>query len=143
MRQIQRVLLMAAVVVMIGVGIVLPQLESAKKLQSQWELLQAERFMERICRNKECSYEEYVLLHGVLNYTGISSVIWVEEYQKEQDMAGNTYYYGISWGEIQEILFLEGRYCFHEDSVIVLGVNRNSGSGNQKNKYYDIVSGKD
>lgn len=143
MQIIQRVLLVAAVIMIIGWGICFPCMEGMSKLQHQWELLQTERFLNQICRDKECSYEEYTLLHGALNYYGTDSTIEMEEYQKEQDMEGNNYYYGITWNEIREKLFAEGQYCFSEDSVIVLCVDRNDITGSQKNKYYDIVSGKD
>lgn len=143
MHQMQRGLLIVVVLMVFGATIVLPDLECAAKLQEQWEILQTEQFMKGICRNKECSYEAYALLQGALNYSGTSSDIEVEEYQKEQDMAGNEYYYGISWSEIQENLFCEGKHCFNDDSIIVICVNRHSRSGNVKNKYYDIVSGKD
>jgi len=143
MQQIQRFFLIAAVIVIIALGTLLPHVESAKKLQTQWELLQVERFMELVCRNKECSYEDYVLLHGALNYAGTSSVIEIEEYRTEQDMEGNVYYYGISWDELREMLFFDEQYYFSDNSVLVVCVNRNGGIGNQKRKYYDIVSGKD
>ena len=143
MQQIQRIFLIGAVIVIVSLGILLPHVENAKKLQNQWEQLQVERFMEQICRKQDCSYEEYVLLHGALNYTWIGSVIEMEEYRVEHDMEGNVYYYGISWDEIKEILFLEEQYRFSDNSVLVVCVNRSSGIGNQKRKYYNIVSGKD
>ena len=140
MQIIQRMLLVLLMIFGLGFGILLLNLEQEEKVQKQWEALQIERFVGKISRRGTCTYEEYLLCHEALNYSGNTSVIAIETYQKEEDMSGEKYYYMISWEEIQEMLYRNGRFDFDEESVIVVSVSRKNKMKSLETKYYNIVA---
>lgn len=135
MRILQRVALIVLVLAGIMIGWKLLYTEQKEKISKQWEALQTEKFMKKICRNGYCSYEEFALYEAALNGIGKHSTVRLEEAQREWDLSGKVYYYQISWEEIEEQMIRTGIYDFQEESILKVSVN--------KGNYYDIVFRKD
>ncbi len=142
MQVFQRMLLVIIIIVGLILSLMFPKLERAEKIAKQWETSQIERFVGKICRLGNCTYEEYLVCHRALNDTGNISGIEIEAYQKEKDMSGENYYYMTSWEEIREALYQKGKFTFSKESVVVINVKRKSKIKTVKNEYYDIVSGR-
>lgn len=143
MQTIQRSVLVCLVISVFVWGMAAVGREKEEKFYQQWEQVQVERFLSKLCRSGSCSYEEYEILYRALNYYGMDSKIQIEEYRREQDMERNVYYYLMSWEEIQEHLAEEGRYTFEQGSILRIVVVQKSRSQSITSRYSHIVSGKE
>lgn len=143
MQTIQRTLIIFSAIVVFVLGAVVMGREKEERLNKQWEMIQIERFINRVCRSGSCSYEEYILLHTALNNYGVHSNVTIEEYREEQDMDKKTYYYLVPWEEVQGYLWDGGRYKFELGSVIRIDVNQKSRIQSQTSRYFGTVSGRE
>lgn len=134
----QRVLLIISFFAVLLFGIITFNQKKEEKLQNQWEVIQTELFLNKICRRMSISEEEYFKFNTSLNYSDVVSKIEIEEYRREEDMKGNSYYFVVSWNELQKLLAEEGNCQFNEESVIRITVENTT--RNIKNVYYGIVS---
>lgn len=134
----QRVLLIVSFFAVLLFGIITFNQKKEEKLQNQWEVIQTELFLNKICRRMSISEEEYFKFNTSLNYSDVVSKIEIEEYRREEDMKGNSYYFVVSWNELQKLLAEEGNCQFKEESVIRITVENTT--RNIKNVYYGIVS---
>lgn len=110
--------------------------QTENRFHQQWEKIHTERFLKKIGKKGYCAYEDYLLLCEVLNYRGVESAIYLEEYQEEQDLQGQSYYYFIPWNELGEKLEKNQIYVFTEGSVIRIKVCRRSRKIEAVQDYY-------
>ena len=96
--------------------------EREKKLTKDWENIQAERFINKLCRTGQCSWEEYVLFFETLSRSGNKVEIRIEEYRIEQDLSKKRYYSLASWEEIKSALYERERYVFSENSIVFVEI---------------------
>ncbi len=143
MRIVQRALLIITVILFLTAGIAFVCKGKAEKLQQQWETIQAELFLEKLCRTGQLSLEEYNRYVSCLNRGGGSFEVTIEEHQKEQDKAGKVYYYLISWDELRQNLFYEDSLIFQQNSVVKMEIVRRSQGKKVRNYYYGIIAGKE
>ena len=140
MQIVQRVFLLMMVVMILLTGITYVYNEQENKEAGQWEKLQTELYLERICRQREITIKEYLRYFQLLNYTGMVSEVRIEEYRKEQDLMGNTYYYLVLWEEVKEQLLEGERYTLLKDSVMCITVKRKNRKEHKISEYYGIVT---
>ena len=140
MQIVQRVFLLLMVVMILLTGITHVYNEQENKEAGQWEKLQTELYLERICRQREITIKEYLRYFQLLNYTGMVSEVRIEEYRKEQDLMGNTYYYLVLWEEVKEQLLEGERYTLLKDSVMCITVKRKNRKEHKISEYYGIVT---
>lgn len=140
MQIVQRVFLLMMVVMILLTGITYVYNEQENKEAGQWEKLQTELYLERICRQREITIKEYLRYFQLLNYTGMVSEVRIEEYRKEQDLMGNTYYYLVLWEEVKEQLLEGERYTLLKDSVLCITVKRKNRKEHKISEYYGIVT---
>lgn len=112
--------------------------QKGKNGYEQWKEIQINRFLEQVSKEGKCNYEDYQLLHKVLNKFGRIVEIEVKEYQKEVDKKGTVYWYLISWEEIKENFLQKEEYTFQKNSVIELCVTMKKGNIKKQNKYYSL-----
>ncbi len=141
MHSAQRVLLVIVMIFICGIAVSCHEQEN--KLQGQWETVQTERFLKKLCRTEYISREEYLQYTTALNYKGTASEIRIEEYQREWDAEGSLYYYLISWEEILRTLTEKGNYTFETGSVVKITISRQSRRNQVRNSYHGIISGKE
>ncbi len=115
--------------------------ERENKIIEDWETVQTERFLRKLCYTGECSLESYLLYYNsVVN--GLDTLdVRIEEYKKEQDLEGNIYYSRILWEEMKEMLWKNGRYCFDEDSIVLIEVYQYGWITKRMNRKFDRVTG--
>lgn len=142
MQVIQRVFLIFISVLLFLFGWVGTCRKEERNLQKQWERIQANCFIKKVCEVGQCTYEDYMLFFEVLNYHGMDSVIQINEYRKECDMTGQVYYYLVSWEELKKDIFEENVCTFNEGSIIQIMVQRKSGAFLEQNSYYEVVDWK-
>lgn len=142
MQIMHRVALVLMIVLVFSFGTMVAGQEEIE-LQRQWEMIQTEKFLSKLCRTGQCTYEEYLSYYNGLNYFGMDSIIRLEEYQKEQDLDGKIYYYLVSWEELQTFFSKNSRYVFQQESIIRINVQRKSRGGNAQCSYYDVVERKE
>lgn len=143
MQIVQRALLIMTMIIVLMVGTIVICREKEEKLQKQWECVQTERFLGKICRNGSISLDEYMEYNTTLNHAGTVSKIRIEEYQREQDITGRNYYYLVSWEELQDCFMKEGACDFKTESVIKISVEQKSMGQSMKNSYYGVIYGKE
>jgi len=143
MRIVQRTFLLLVVIFMLVLGIAHVYKEREKKAARQWESLQTELYLEKLCRSQRVTREGYLRYVQSLNYGSTISHIRIEQYQKEQDLKEKVYYYLISWEELQNRLFEEESALLLKDSVICITVERRSRKQSKVTKYYGIVTGRE
>ena len=68
MRIMQRVVMIVLLVVLFGMGRVFIVFVQEEKLMEQWEKMQTERFMVKLCRDGKCTYEDFLLYADALNH---------------------------------------------------------------------------
>lgn len=139
MQIVQRSFLVVVLALCLTVGISFLYKEKEERSRTQWEQLQTEQFLNKLSRNGVCTYEEYLIFYMALNACGDVAKVRLEEYQKEKDRAGNSYWYLVSWEEILQTLLEEGEYYFQENSALELYVEWGTGKKNQGEYYYGIV----
>ena len=122
-------------------GISITVFEKEERLLQQWEVIQTECFMQKLCKTGQCSYEDIWTYMEALNGFYDTYVIRIEEFQRETDIAGNLYYYYVSWEEVQKQLMEREGYVFTKESVLAITVSRNRGEQSTEQKYYDVVVG--
>lgn len=142
MQMMHRVTLVLIVVLVLLFGSMVVSQEVIE-LQGQWEMIQTEKFLSKLCRTGQCTYEEYASYYNCLNYFGTETIIRMEEYQKEQDLDGKIYYYLVSWEEIRTFLLKKSSYMFQQESIIRITVQRKSRSRTVQCSYYDVVERKE
>lgn len=96
--------------------------DKADNLSKEWEAAQTERFLNKLCRTGQCSQEEYRIFFEALKCSGNTIEISIEEYKTEQDLEKKRYYATVSWEEIKNFLWKEGRYDFSEHSIVLVEV---------------------
>ncbi len=138
----QRVLLTAVVMIFVVFSLYLVCNGTEEKLQTQWEKIQTELFLEGVCRTGQVSLDRYSQYISILNSSGCCFEIVMEEYQQEQDWEGNEYYYPVSWDELKRCLLEQESWMARENSVIKITVLQKKNGTMIKNDYYGIVSGK-
>lgn len=143
LRTVQRGLLVLVLVGFLVSGTLMVQQGNVERMQKQWERHQVERFLGKICRTGCLSYIDCQKFLSSLNYTGMTSEITLEEYQREQDMKGKKYYYLISWEEMQKTMSEIEQCKVKNGSIIVLSINKSGRGWKEKTSYYGIVSGKE
>lgn len=132
---------------LIAVGIVYgmdeAERQNEKRNQHQWEEICTERFLKELSQKGYCAYEDYLQFHEALNYYGVTSTIGLEEYRKEQDIEGKSYFYLISWDELREKLEQDRIYYFSEGSTVRIEVFRTSRRAKTKHDYFGRVDRKE
>ena len=118
MHIVQRMLLLLMIILLLTMGLGMVCREKESRLRNQWERIQTQLFLQKICRNRSLVQEEFISYVYALNCGGTGSEIIVEQYRAEQDLAGNLYYYLISWEELQKILW-QGKDCIFEPGSII------------------------
>ena len=141
MQLAQRMIVIITIVVVLMLCITGVHQEKEDKLLNQWEAAQTGRFLKGICKNGRVSLEEYLRYEEALGKSREISEIELTEYRKEQDLEGNSYYYMVSWEEIQKQFWKTGVYVFEVESVVHIQI---SGKKRKiRNDYYIIVSGEE
>jgi len=115
--------------------------EKEEKIQKQWEQVQTEIFLQRISRKGTLSLEEYEKYYLALNKLGADVTVKIEEYRKEKDREGNSYFYLITWEEVQNTLICNDTASFLQDSIIVLELVRSRDRSCINQKYYIRIAG--
>ena len=111
----------------------------ANELSGEWEFVQTERFLNKLCRTGQCSQEEYILFFEALSRSGNKIKIQIEEYKAEQDLEQKRYYAALSWKEIKSFLENEGKYDFSENSIILVEVLQFGRTMEKKNRRFGRV----
>lgn len=140
MQTVQRMLLVLLASVCLVTGITVVFEKKWEKRYSQWENLKTEQFLQQICRTGSVSLAEYTDYGIGLSLMGAGFEIQIEEYQREQDLDGKSYYYLVTWEEVKSRLQEDGRYVFQRESVLKLVVNRERFGKTGKSEYYIIIS---
>jgi len=135
----QRTLLVTTVTVLFLSGIFFVYGYRAEKICEQWETLQTELFVEQAARTRKLTEEEYTSYVESLNYSGVRSEVRIEEYQKEEDVAGDIYFRLVSSEEIEEEFSNFGEIYFRPESIIKITVCRTFGKRNRINIYVKTV----
>ena len=120
----QRCILIFGMCIMVGFIATIFFNERKNTLTKDWETVQTERFIDKICRTGKCSLEEYSLFVEALSCSGNKVGIRIEEYRTEQDLSKKRYYPMASWEEIKTFLSEEGRYVFSENSFVLLEITQ-------------------
>ena len=132
-------------ILIIGFGIILCFFsafffrDKADALSKEWELVQTDRFLNKLCRTGQCSQEEYIFFFNALRSCGNEIEIQIEEYRAEQDLEQNRYYAVFSWEEIKSSLWTEGSYDFSENSIILVEVLQSGRVMKNKNRRFGRV----
>lgn len=142
MRIMQRLILILSLGVFFVFGMAWNNQRMAVKLQKQWENKNVDTMLKKICRTGMISLRDYVVLRESLASKITIAEIKVEEYQKEQDLDGNFFYYLITWQELGEWLLAEEQYFFQTDSVIKITVDCMVQGQQIENTYYGKIEGK-
>jgi len=130
MQIMQRMLLIAGLAVAIIWGNGVTYQEKNKKYLEQFEEIQVENFLQKICRTGILSYEELLVLNVSLNSHDVV-MCRLEEFQKEQNLEGRIYWYLISWDEVSEILEEQKFYIFQNGSIVRIELYRKKSSQEQ------------
>lgn len=96
--------------------------DKADNFAMEWEEVQTERFLSKLCRTGKCSQEEYMIFFEALRGSGNRIEIHIEEYKTEQDLKQQRYYATVSWEEIKSFLENEGSYDLSENSIVLVEV---------------------
>lgn len=139
----QRMIMVLVIIVFLVTGIDMVCKEKEEKIKIQWERMQTELFLQELCRNKYLGQNDYMIFAESLMHSKASSEISIEEYKKEQDLAGNIYYYFISWEELQESIWKEEGYFFEPGSVIRIKVEHQGKNKSVTNCYYGLITGEE
>ena len=138
----QRVVLLWVIIGLVLTGGCITYQKQKERRQGQWEAVQTERFIKKICKSGMLSLQEYMLYCNMWVSDGSSYEIKIEEYRKEQDIQGRCYYYLVTWEELKNTFRREEFCTFEEESVIRMEV-RKQGCVERINEYYGIVSGEE
>ena len=138
---VQRTLLVVTILLIFMEGWHFVCTEKEEKIQKQWEQVQTEIFLQRISRKGTLSLEEYEKYYLALNKLGADVTVKIEEYRKEKDREGNSYFYLITWEELQNSLLYNDTTTFFKDSIIVLELVRSRYRSCINQKYYIRIAG--
>ena len=105
----------------------------------EWEFVQTERFLSKLCRTGRCSQEEYMLFFEALRGCGNKVEIHIEEYKAEQDLEQKRYYAAVSWEEIKSFLESDGKYDLSENSIVLVEVLQFGRIMERKNRRFGRV----
>lgn len=116
-------------------------LDTGKKEQvlNDWETIQTEQFLNRLCRNGICSFDEYLRFYQSLLPGKNMLEIRIEEYKREQDLGNSAYYSLVSWEDIKDIILTDGKYWFTEESIILIEVQQTGRTGKKTNRRFGWV----
>ena len=143
MKIVQRLILILAVSVFCAFGMAWNNRQVTIKIQKQWENKNIDTMLKKICRTERISLQDDVVSWEELAFNSIIAEIKVEEYQKEQNLDGDSFYYLITWQELGECLLTEEQYFFRTDSVIKITVDCMVQGKHIKNTYYGKIGRKD
>ena len=141
MQILQRYILIVGMSMLLALYITVIFDERVIMLTKDWESIQTDRFISKLCRNGVCTEEEDYLFLEVLNNNGNEVNIRIEEYRLEQNLNSKRYYPVKSWEEIKCILSEEKKYVFLEDSIISLEISYTERSKNWKSKRFGRIIG--
>ena len=139
----QRVLGITGIAVMLLVAANNIFVTREKRLQTQWERVHTELFLEQISRSREISLEDYQKYMWALGYIGTDTKIWIEEYRKEWDGSGTEYEYPVTWNELEAYLSAHGSWQVQQESVIRLVIQWENDKKSFRKEAFTIVAGKE
>lgn len=139
MRSLQRMVLIVGAVLFILLGTSVACQQREEKFREQWEQVLMDRVLKKIRSTGKFTFVEYQQLHTGLETGGTVTGIEIEEFRKEQDISGRTYYYLVSSEELEKIFLSKGYYMFEEESLIRIRINQKKRSERQGKTYWDIV----
>ena len=139
MRVLQRMVLIILLLVVYFGGRTVTVLQREAKLVSQWEALQTDLFLRRLCEVGQIFYEDVLLYVDSLEQRGGNLSVRLEELQREQDFEGNIYYYPVSWEELLEQMTMGKGYRLEEDSILVIIVERYNRKQRVETRYCEVV----
>ena len=113
--------------------------DKADDFSMEWEAVQTERFLDKLCRTGQCSQEEYMLFVEALRGSGNKIEIRIEEYKAEQDLKQKRYYAAVSWEEIKSFLEKDGAYDLSENSIVLVEVLQVGRIRENKNRRFGRV----
>ena len=142
MRVSQRMVLIILLLVVYLGGISGMILQREAKLTAQWEALQTELFLRKLCESGEISYEDVLVYAGALEQHSSNFSIRLEELQREKDLDGNIYYYPVAWEELLEQMSEGEGYRLQEDSILTIIVERYDRKRRVETRYCEAVPGK-
>ena len=140
MQMTQRSILLLVLILLLCFATQALYKEKEELVLSDWENIQTERFLNRLCRNGACSFEEYVRFYGALSISKQTLEIRIEEYKREQNLENKAYYSLISWEEIREIIKTDGNYRFADESIILIEVQQTGRGAQKRNKRFGWVA---
>lgn len=143
MQVVQRGVMLILAVLLLLSGKCAMLREHMKQQQEQWEEMQTERFLGKIAGTGACTYDDLIVYQESLQHSGAGQEIRLEEYRKEEALAGEEYWYLVTWEEILDVLIKEGRYEFQRGSALELNVRNSVGIGGMRRSYYEVVMGKE
>jgi len=138
----QRTLLIIMIAMILLLGISEIHMEKSEKLKEQWETIQTEQFMRQVVRTGRLDKKEYIAYKESLNYSGVSTEVRIEEYQKEEDITGKIHFRLLSSQEIEREIFNSGEILFRAGSLIKITVFRNTGRKNSHKEYIETIERK-
>lgn len=134
MEQLQRgILLVLTCLVVISPGMI--RYRQHQYYIETWSKVKAELFIEGICREGCCIWEEYLEFSDRIGEAFGETHIFLEEYRRTFGPNGTEYRTLISWEEIKEALAANGKYEFQLGAEVRLYVG--------KQGYYGLIRGED
>lgn len=110
--------------------------ERESNTYQQWQEIQISRFLQQIRKEGKCSYKQYQWFYDALNRLGVTIEVALKEYQREIDIAGNVYWYLVSWEEIKEIFIQKEYYVFQANSIVELCITTKKDTMVKQKKSY-------
>lgn len=136
----QRLVLTIVLILVLFSAKMIPGQQQEERRRRQWQEIQTERFLGKIAETGYCTYNEFLMYSDALNFDGECSEIQLEEYQKEKNRYGKTYWYLVSWGEILSALTEDGVFYFRQGSAVEVKIERKVGLQERTYRYCDVIS---